>query len=481
MKSKITKILALVLLCCLTSCSTTVKQQELPIKSVEFQKSSWEEWKLPNGLTILHVEDNELPTVYGTLYIPGGTYWQSSDQLGMLNAMGSQMREGGAGKLSSDQLNKQLDQLAAGISTSINAEVGTFSFSCLEKDVDQVFSLFSDVLLRPKFENSKLNVWKGQYLESISRRIENPSTVSYIAFLQLIYGDSPYGYVTEKKDIEKITRLDLLKMHRKFVVPDGAIFAISGRISRDKVNEIVETNLSKWKGKNELPQLPKVGQVPEPGIYFVNLPITQSSVAIGQLGVERLSYDYMEIGVFNQVFGASGLGLSRLFNRIRTELGLAYSVWGSIDPAVVQGINAITLGTKSESTGVAIRESINVLKEMQRELVEQQEVEQVKRSLENTFVFEFDSPFKVITREASQRLLKYPEDFDQHYLERLNKVTVEDVKKVARQRWDPTKFVIVVAGNDKAYSQLEKEVADSNSPLFGYSLNKVLFDQKLKI
>ncbi len=446
---------------------------------VFFDAPKPKEWRLKNGLTVLYLEDNELPIVYGTLYLPGGTYWQSQDEMGMASAMGSQMRDGGAGNYSPSELDMQLDKLAAGISSSFSQESGSVSFSSLDRDLDQVFSMFADVVLRPKFQKERLDIWKGNTIDSIKRRIENPDEVAQIAYLQLSFGDSVFGRVSTAKDIEKISRADLLKMYSKFVKPGKALLTIGGKISEEKLNELLAKHLNKWNGEPELPPISKTLQDPKPGIYFVSLPVTQSNILIGHLGVPRLTPDYPAIDAFNEIFGSSGFGLSRLFNRIRTDLGLAYSVYGAIRTGLVKGTNIIMVQTKSQSTDVAIIESINVLTTLQKETVPPTELDEVRRSVENSFVFNFDSPSEILSRRASIKLLGFPDDFDETYLPKLREVTVGDVQSVAVRRWDLSKFVVVVVGNEDAYDRLSVRLRDDPGPLAGLSLQKVKFDQKL--
>ncbi|NCV14419.1 MAG: insulinase family protein, partial [Betaproteobacteria bacterium] len=164
-----------------------------------------------------------------------------------------------------------------------------------------------------------------------------------------MYGDSPYGRVSLERDVSSLSRDILGSLHRKFVRPDGAILVVTGRIEQEKVEELVRAHFSSWEPRGELlPPAPPAPEDPAPGIYFVTLPFAQATVKMGQLGVPRLTPDYPAIEMFNEVFGSSGFG-ARLMQRVRTELGLSYGVYGGIAPAVVKGTNYIFLQTKSGS------------------------------------------------------------------------------------------------------------------------------------
>jgi zinc protease len=300
-----------------------------------------------------------------------------------------------------------------------------------------------------------------------------------VSFAQLIYGNSPYGKVPVESDIKALTRLDLLRAHRKFVRPNGAVLTLTGALTRKKAKELVDRYFQNWKSvKPEFPPAPEVTFVPEPGIYFVEAPFTQSTLRIGHQGVKRLTEDYPAIIAFNEIYGSGGFG-SRLMKRVREELGLAYGVYGAILPGVVKGQNVIALQTKTESTADALVESLNILQEMQSELVSEEELEEVQQSLENSFIFRFDTPAKAVDRQAWLQLLEYPDDYDKNYLPAIQALTREEVRTTASNRWDLSKMVIVVVGNGKAYNSLEQMMKEPPEFLKGHSIKKLRFGQKL--
>lgn len=448
-------------------------------KDAPFQAPKPKEWSLPNGLEVRFLRDNELPIVYGTLYLRGGTVWQEADKLSSVVAMGSLMREGGAGNLSPDQLNLKLDKLAAGISSSFGQEWGKVSFSCLSKDLEEIFALFADVVLRPKFDPQKLTIWKGNAANNMRRRKENPGEVAQIAFQQIIYGDSPFGRVSTDKDVEKLNREMILAQYKRFVQPKGGMITLGGNITEEKARGLLDKYFGKWQGKADLDPVADISQEPTPGVYFITLPVSQSSIYMGHLGVPRMTPDYPGIDVFNEIFGSSGFGLARLFVRIRTELGLAYSVYGGINPGLKRGANVILVQTKSQSSDETIIESLRILDDMQRNSVNQTELNEVKSSIENSFVFGFASTDRILSRHATIELLGWPDDYDQTYISKIRAVSAQDVQEVAQKRWNLDQFVFIVVGNEDAYAEVERRLKEDPQLLKGMPLRKIGFDQKI--
>lgn len=464
-------------------CSSSVGSRamiETYPEPVSYKPVQPESWTLPNGLKVLFQQDSEVPLVHGTLYFNGGTYWEDKSESGVVSAMGSQMREGGAGRYSADSLDRVLEEYAAGISSGFGSETGNVSFSCLSADVKAIFKLFADVVMQPRFERARLELWKGQALEGVQRRKDNPATMSSIAFKELLFGESPYGRVVQSSDIRAVSRVDLLRAHRKFVRPNGSILVVTGDIDRATLEKIVNKAFAGWaEVKEELPEAPAVTFKPRPGIYFIEAPFSQATIRMGHQGVPRFTDDYIAIVGFNEIFGSGGFS-SRLMQRVREELGLAYGIYGGIHSDRVKGRNGIALKTKAESTVDGILESLAELEKMRTSLVSDQELENMHRSIVNSFVFRFDSPHKAVVRVAMLELLGYPADFDERYIPQLLDLTSEEIKAVANRRWQPEEFVIVVVGNGRAYTLLEETVASLSSPLKGFGLKKLSFGEAIE-
>jgi len=273
------------------------------IEYVDYDPVLPQTWELDNGLSVMFLEDDELPLVRGTLFIKGGSFWENEGKQGVVSALGSQMRQGGAGEMGPEELDLFLENMSANISSSFDAENGNVSFHSLSSDFEEIFSVFSDIVFNPLFHQSRLDLWKGQAHESIRRRGDNPSTVASIVFNELMYPDSPYGRVLTSSDVQNISRGDLVQAHEDFVRPDGAILVISGPLTQQEVAYKVEKYFSSWAPRSfELDSPPSIEAETESGIYFLSMPFSQSTVYMGHQGVPRLTEDHVAIDALNHIF-----------------------------------------------------------------------------------------------------------------------------------------------------------------------------------
>ena len=222
---------------------------------------------------------------------------------------------------------------------------------------------------------------------------------------------------------------------------------------------------------------PPITNTPKPGIYFIEKPFDQSTILLGHQGVPRHTEDSIEIEVFNHIFG-SGLG-SRVYKKLRAELGLMYSGHGGIFPGLVKGTNSMSIQTKAESTGQAIIEALNLLEDVQNNPPKPSELVHSQRSIENSYVFEFESVGTMLSRMVTQEIYGYPPDYDEVYIDKIKAVSTKDIQNVARRRWDLSKIVIVVVGNANAYNRLKEIVNEPTSRLAGEIIHIAKFDEQL--
>ncbi len=474
------RVLSFFLSCLLLfSCVKVSISWDSPEKPGEspFVPPKTERFVLNNGLTVIFLSDPELPLVRGSIYFRGGSLIES--QKGLVGAMGSLMRGGGAGNRSADELDKDLEKLASSINSSFGQEFGNISFSCVKSTMADTLGLVRDVMLKPRFEERRLRLWQSQTLDSIKRRREGPNTIANIAFAQVLYEGTPYGRVLLSEDVKKIKRGDLIKAHKRYIRPEGAYLAFTGDLTLDEAKLVAEKYFGNWSSSSKADyMLPPVDTVPSSDLFFIEGPFQQATVIAGQLGVPRQSPDQFAIDVANTIFGGTDFG-SRLMVNIRGRLGLVYSIFGAIIPGAVKGRNIIYFQTKSDSIAGALKGSINELERFRREPVSIEELEQAKESLVNSFIFKFDSTDNLVERKASLELLGYPTDFDDLYMRSIQAMTASDVLQVAKERWDPAKFTIVVVGDKSALDQINALSLEENSVIKNKNIRIVQFNEAL--
>ncbi len=415
-------------------------------------------WTTPDGVSVVYLPDQELPLVSVSVAFPGGSY-RARNPLAA-RVMGALLRRGGAGNAPREEIDKELRERSARIEASTDGESVSIAANCLKGDEGRVAEIMNAMIRRPRFSGEEFALVKKQLREQIVRRKDDPDSIAGLVFGQLLYGtDSPYVDTTTVEDVERLTRADLTNEHRRLVGTNGAIVAISGDLTKDEAAAVVERITvgvlrdGASRTSHARSGFPPIKGKVRPGAYFIERPFSQATVIVGQLGVARLSPDWFDILVFNEIFGSGSMS-SRLFAEVRTRRGLAYVSGGAISPGVVQGKNYLYVQTKSASVGEAIDASVGVLGGMQQSPVAGDAVTDRKRALINSFVFANQSPADVVSRRAAFQLQGYPADYDTTFSTNLAKVDPARIEAVANNRWNTDDFVVVVVGDAAARESL---------------------------
>jgi zinc protease len=434
-----------------------------PLPDVKLPK--YDRMTLKNGMVVYLMEDHELPLVNGRAVIRTGDRLEPGDKIGLAKLVGTVMRTGGTSKRTPDQLNQTLEQLAASVETSVSESMGTASFQTLSEDLGTVFGLYAEVLREPTFAPDKLELAKTQEGGIIARRNDDPDDIAQREFKKVIYGNTnPYARTTEYSTLAKITRDDLVKFYQQYFYPNNMILGIVGDFDSQKMKSLIQAKFGDWKPSPTpiKPELPKVTQKESTnGVYFVNQPqLTQSNILIGHLGGQYNSPDYAALDVLNGVLNGFG---GRLFNEVRSRQGLAYSVYGSWNPKYDYPGMFIAGGqTRSDATVQFIKAIQTEIKQLQAEPVTTKELAFAKDSTLNSFVFNFEDPFQVLSRLMRYEYYGYPADFLFTYRKQVEATTAADVQKVAQKYLKPDNFITLVVGNQKAInpplSQLANQV-----------------------
>jgi zinc protease len=186
---------------------------------------------------------------------------------------------------------------------------------------------------------------------------------------------------------------------------------------------------------------------PTPGLYFIDKEdVNQSQVEIVGLGTDRRNPDVPALTVMDDILG--GGFASRLFQKVRTELGLAYAVGGGVGVAYDHPapFSAFVI-TKSASTVDATRHAMDEIAGLNTKPFTEEELARAKDNILNSFLFQYDTRDKVLAERERLEFYGYPADYLETYKAALEKVTIADLEAAAKKYIHPEKMAILVVGN----------------------------------
>jgi zinc protease len=459
---KMTRFIPLFLLFALvTSVSASAQDRwhELDFPELKaFNKPNVTTFSLRNGIRVYLVEDNELPLVSIRVLVRTGSILEPMDKVGLASMAGSVMRSGGSQKYPAAVLNPLLEDKAAVINTGIGFSSGSASMNTLKEDFSSLLPVFIDVMTNPAFPDDRIELAKRQSKTGISRRNDDAQGIAGREFNKLIYGNSVYAKQTEYTTIDAITRQDLVEFHKKSFVGSNMMVSVIGDFRTADMRRLIEQQFGGIiKGTALELNFPDIDYNSGASVNLVDKKDAQQSVVfMGHEGGLRTDPDYAALQVMNQVLAGGFSG--RLFQRVRTDLGLAYAVFGEYESNLnYKGSFYTGVMTKPETTAEAIDAIKTEIVRLQNEPVSSEELNRVKDQFLNSLVFRYTSRGDVLGERITNEYNGVPADLFDRFIEDVKKVTPADVQRVAREKVRPNDLQILVVSSKEALGdQLSK-------------------------
>lgn len=420
-------------------------------EQLNFNPQKPEMFTLSNGINVFFLENKELPLInFGALLKAGSLYEPKN---GLCAVMGTTLRTGGTKTMSGDKIDEELEFLSSKIECGIGLEFANISSECVKKDFQKVLNIFADIVINPEFSPDKIILTKNQLKEAIRRSFDQPERVAGQIFSEKVYGENtPYGDRVTVSDINQITREDLFAFHSKYFVPNNMYLSVTGDINKEELIILLEKAFRNWPQKEvQFPDIAALEEKADGTIFYVKKDAPQANIAIGHLGVKRNNPDQYKIELLNNIFG--GGFTSRLNKELRSNRGLTYGVRGGISSGKDKGTFLVSSQMKAEKCVEALTLIKNIIRELKTNLVTDEEIEQAKNSIVNSYVFRFEQKDRYLASYVNLKLNDYPPDYYDKYLENIQKVTKEDIREAAKKYMDPDKMIMVIIGNQDKFDK----------------------------
>ncbi|MBI4057002.1 MAG: insulinase family protein [Elusimicrobia bacterium] len=424
-----------------------------PTPEIQIRLPRSDRFVLDNGMVVYFMENHDLPLLHLKAMVHTGDVYDTPEKIGLASLMAIVQRSGGTKHYAPEQLDEELEYMAISMGTTMEEESGGLSLTSLSQHAEKAIDLFTEVLRFPVFDKGKLEIERNKTLEEIRRRNDEPRQIVRRESYRILYGPKhPYGWRPEISTINNISREDLLQFHRTYYHPNNTLLVVAGDISKQKLVQELNRTLGDWKKTEvKLATVPPVKPETHKQVYLFSKPINQASLRFIQFGLKRHDPDEFNLEVLNEILG--GGFASRLFSRVRSRQGLAYSVGSRYTKPSDWGSFFVTCGTKNESAVKAAREIFKNLDEIRQKPVAREELSYGKGSLMNSFVFNFTTPFNIAEQQANLEFYGYPSDYLETYLHHIKRVQSADLLRTAQKWIKPESMAIVVVGNPKKFDQ----------------------------
>ena len=314
----------------------------------------WQD-QLSNGISVLGIEDNEIPMVQFELRILGGQLLEDPARVGVANLLAEIMTEGTANKTPAE-LENAIDLLGASISVRAGAESFVISASTLARNYGATMALVREILLEPRFDMEEFSLAQQRVANTLQQRSSSPTGVAGDVFARLLYGDHILGTqrLGDLETIDEITIDDLRAYHAQALAPSLASFHVAGAVTESEVIASLAEVEEGWSAGNAvLPAAPSWSP-DRSGLYFVDVPdASQSVLRIGYLALSEPDPDYYPATVMNFRLGGGGFA-SDLTQVLREQRGYTYGIRSGFGGTSLPGPFQISSSVRSNVTYEAL-------------------------------------------------------------------------------------------------------------------------------
>ena len=404
-----------------------------------------EEVVSPGGITAWLVREPSIPFMALELRFRGGASLDAPGKRGAINLMTGLLEEG-AGDLDARAFARAQESLAASFGYDVGDDSLSVSARFLTDNREQAVELLRKSIIEPSFEPAALERVREQVLTGLRSDAKDPDEIARKAFDAMAYGDHPYGspYEGAIDSVAALSREDMLAAHAAVFAKDRLYVGAVGDITPEELGPMLDELLG---------VLPDVGApMPERatlaikgGTTVVPFDTPQSVAIFGQRGISQDDPDFFAANVLNRVLGAGGFE-SRLMTEVREKRGLTYGVYSFLVPQDY----AETVQGQVASANDRIAEAVSVIRdEWARAAVEgitEEELNAAKTYITGAYPLRFDGNGPIAQIMVGMQMLGLPIDYIATRNEKVEAVTLEDVKRVAGELLDPEGLHFVVVG-----------------------------------
>ena len=406
-----------------------------------------EHWVSPAGARVFFVESRALPILDVQVDFAAGSMFDPPGKSGTAGLTRSVLGLG-AGKLDETAIAEQMADIGAtlgGGADTDRASVAMRTLATAEKR-DAALAVLRTVVQAPRFEAAIFEREKARTIAGLKEAMTRPDSIAGKAFWAAMYPDHPYGRSATPESVAVLTRDDLTAHHATYYTAANASITLVGDINRgeaEKIAEAIAAGLPKG-APATLPPAPRVA--PGKAVRLAH-PASQAHIHIGMPAIERGNADFFPLIVGNYTLGGGGF-VSRLMKEVRDKRGYAYSVSSYFNPLRQAGPFQIGLQTKRAQAKDAIALSRDVLDGFLKDGPSMEELAAAKANLTGSFPLRLDSNRKILDNVAVIGFYGLPLDYLDHYQQKVQAVTVDDVKRAFSRHVRPADLMTVTVAAD---------------------------------
>lgn len=398
---------------------------------------------LPNGLRILLLPDDRSRSACVSIWVGSGTRFEAPERGGVSHFIEHMLFKGTQRRTARD-IAEETDGIGGQLNAYTTKEYTCYYARALDSHIPLALDVLCDMLTCSKLDNTDMDTERGVILEEIGMYEDSPDDLLIDGLYASVWQGSMLGsnILGTRQIISEMTADDLRAHMAQQYTGSRIVCAVSGRFHRDTILEIISSTLGRLPHGDQ-PYLAEKAHYNK-GITVIERDFEQIHLALGFPSVSLEDKAKNPIAVFNSICGGSSS--SRLFQRIREELGLAYSVGSSSTPYLKEGLFEIDAAVSPANEEAAIREIVRELCRLRRDGVTPDELSRAKEQIKASIIMGLEGNSAAAGHMGRSELLRGHIRTEDEIIESIDSITLDQVNEAARQIVDFDNISICAAG-----------------------------------
>ena len=407
---------------------------------------------LDNGLRVITVPMKDNPTVTVLVLVEAGSKYEDKKVNGISHFLEHMCFKGTAKRPKAVDISKELDALGSQYNAFTAQEYTGYYAKSDARHFRRIFDIVSDIYLNSTFPDAEMQKEKGVIIEEINMYQDMPERHVQDLFMKLLYGDQPAGWnvAGEKKNILKMKREDFVKYKSQHYLPEATVLIIAGQVTEREVSKEVHNIFKKVSPGKKIGKV-RVKEVQKKPQALINFKQTDQTHFV--LGVRSYDLFSQKNPVLSVLGGVLGGGMSsRLFIKLREEMGVGYYVRAYNDAYTDHGVLQISAGVDNKRIDEVISAVLAECRKLKSERVGQEELNKVKECLIGNMKLSLEGSDEIANFYGGQELLKKEIRSAEEKAQEIRKVTASQIQTLARDIFQNNKLNLALIGpfQDKA-------------------------------
>ena len=390
-----------------------------------------EQFTLPNGLRVLCEQLPHLRSVSMGVWVKAGSILEREHENGLSHLI-EHMAFKGTGRRSAKQIAQEMDAVGGYLNAATSKLCTCYYAKVIDENLPLAADILSDIVRFPAIDPKELDKERNVVLEEISMTDDSPEDVAYDLIASAMFGKQPLGQTIlgPRELIASYTREDILAFRARHYSPMNTCVAIAGNFDLNQVKDLMAQRFGDWTGgAGEIFPVNAVNLRPQ--TLTADKDTEQAHICLGYRGKPLGDADAYPMAVFNSILGG-GMS-SRLFQRIREESAMAYSVYSAPSAYPHCGDFTIYAAVSPRNVKTVLAQIDEETSLLVREGATQEEFDMAKAQLKGGFILGQESAYNRMNSMGSNMALMNRVITTDETIRRIEAVTPEDVRRVAAE------------------------------------------------